>query len=183
MRAYAKRRTQSRMGFDVFQECIKSIPSDVTIAFAGMAEPWLNPECTRMVQWAHKTGHRVLAYTTAVGMSPKDVEALADIPSLYLLLHLPSAEGYERIAVDDSYLSVPDSLLDSGIVDHCHCYGTAVHPLIGSIGHEGAGGSRAMTRIRNVRIEYERPQARAGNVQIGDASARRKRGRRRCVRN
>lgn len=115
IRAYSKRSKTLQMSFDVFKTCIDKIPTIVDIGFAGMSEPWLNPECTKMLLYAHKRGHRVFVNTTLVGMNISDISALETIPFRYFHVHLPSEEGYENIEIDDTYLSVLDNLIRSEI--------------------------------------------------------------------
>lgn len=179
---YAKRSSQLLMTFDIFQRCVERTPTDMTIAFAGLSEPWLNPECTRMVEWAHETGHPVQVFTTLVGMTLDDVERLAAIGSVGVVLHLPSAEGLEHIPVDDSYLSLLDAMLESGMVDHCHCHGAALHHLIETVAGKGLWGPQIRSRRGNVLVEHAPPQTRAGNVQIPGLTPKRKNGRLRCLR-
>ena len=53
--AYKERSSTLSMSLETFAACIDKIPAGVGIIFAGMCEPWLNPACTKMVQFAH--GH------------------------------------------------------------------------------------------------------------------------------
>jgi len=135
-----------------------------------MGEPFLNPECTRMIRYAHQNGHREKVFTTAVGMSRDDVAALVDIPFIEFALHLPSAEGYERITIDETYLSVLRYLLDSGIVTSLRCHGETVNPLVQYIVNEPVGRRRLNTRAGNIRLDTT-------------GEPRRKRGRLLCTRN
>ena len=40
------------MSFETFKTCIDKVPTDVKITFAGMSEPWLNQEFTKMFSYA-----------------------------------------------------------------------------------------------------------------------------------
>jgi len=73
------------------------IPQEVRITMSGFTEPWLNRECTKMVEYAHYKGHPLSAFTTGVGMTLDDVERLKDMPWALgpnggFTLHLPDAE-------------------------------------------------------------------------------------------
>lgn len=94
-----------RMSLDVFKACLKTVPPEVEILFAGMAEPWLNRETTAMLLHAHAMGHRVGVYTTTVGLPPGDVEKIRHIPFLHFCLHLPDADGQMSLSVTDRYLA------------------------------------------------------------------------------
>jgi hypothetical protein len=115
-------------------------------------------------------------------MTIADVQKLVAVAPESVVLHLPSAEGNEHIPVDDAYLSILDSLLSSGLVHHCHCHGTAVHPLIGTVVEQGLLGPRVRTKTGKVKVECYAPDTRAGSVQIPGAAVERKKGRLRCLR-
>ena len=66
IKAYAKRSKNYKMTLDTFKQCLDKIPPHIHIHFSGMAEKWLNPECTRMLLHAHKKGYEIAVYTTAV---------------------------------------------------------------------------------------------------------------------
>ena len=59
------------------------------IDFSGMAEPWLNKDCTKMVLYAHEKGFPIAIYTTLVGMTDEDFDAIKDIPVEEFVLHIP----------------------------------------------------------------------------------------------
>ena len=40
------------MSFDTFKTCLDKLPKNVETDFSGYAEPWLNPECTKMILFA-----------------------------------------------------------------------------------------------------------------------------------
>ena len=131
--AYRSRSSDLLMRFETFRECIDKIPADLGICFAGMGEPWLNPDCTRMVRYAHSAGHRVHIFTTGVGLYSRDIDALKEIPFEQFVVHLPTAEGWESISVDQTYLSTLRCLRQSGCVTRWHCHSSTVNPLIGSV--------------------------------------------------
>ena len=87
--AYAKVSSVTMMSFEVFKACLGKVPKDVLIVFAGMCEPWLNPECTDMVVYAHKHGYKVLVHTTLVNMRPNDVDVLSNCSFRLFDVHLP----------------------------------------------------------------------------------------------
>jgi hypothetical protein len=170
LKAYTKRSREFMMDFGVFQECLKKIPAKVNIHFSGMCEPWLNPECTKMVQYSHETGHRLSILTTAVGMSPSDVLALKSIPFTAFAMHLPSSEAYEKITVNDKYLSTLRCLKDTGIVTSWHCSSTTINTLV--------------QPIVGQKVHYGSLNTRAGNLNVENTRMRkRKKGRIRCKRN
>jgi hypothetical protein len=159
-----------RMGFDVYTRCIDKVPVSVDIHFTGMCEPWLNPDCTQMLLYAHNKGHRIAASSTLVGMNIEDIDALAEVPFKIFWLHLPSADGLEAIHVDADYLKRLERILASPIAIRCHFHGRSLHPALKSLSDH---------------VHRQRISNRSGNVQTGDGrhAVRRNPGRITCARN
>jgi hypothetical protein len=83
-----------------FARVLAKLPPYVRVDFSGMAEPWANPDCTRMLALALGAGFHVSVYTTLYGMTdPDEVIALltghADQVEA-LVLHLPDRNGNMR---------------------------------------------------------------------------------------
>ena len=104
--AYCKRSSVYILPLEHFITCLNKVPREVAVDFAGMSEPWRNPNCTRMVQYAVERGHRVRIHTTLTGMRKEDVELLSALPLDAFRVHLPSSNNLEKINVDAKYLEV-----------------------------------------------------------------------------
>lgn len=103
-----------------FKKAIDKTPADTVIIFSGFSEPYLNTECTRMVLYAHETGHPVSIFTTGTGMALDDVAAIKHVPFSSFphggfVLHLADNEGYARINVDAAYLELVEAIQGAGI--------------------------------------------------------------------
>jgi len=103
------------MSFSTFKTCIDKLPSDVLIRFSGFSEPWLNPECTRMLLYAFEKGHSIKVFSTLVGMTVKDVELFKHVPFTHFRIHLPDSQLYAKIAINKNYLQVLDKIISSDI--------------------------------------------------------------------
>jgi iron-sulfur cluster protein len=103
------------MSFDTFTKSLQTVPGSVDIHFLGMAEPWLNPECTRMVLHAHEKGHRLSVSTTLAGMRSADIDAVGHIPFDAFILHVPSNDDRMNIKVDAHYIDLLNHLRGSRI--------------------------------------------------------------------
>lgn len=83
---------------DGFKTLIAKVPPEVQITFAGFFEPFLNPDCTDMILYAHSEGHAVSVFTTGVGLSFENIHRIKHIPFSGVqggfVLHLPDEEGY-----------------------------------------------------------------------------------------
>lgn len=149
---YSKRSNEFQMSFETFKICIDKVPTNVTIIFSGMSEPWLNPNCTKMVMYAHQKGHRIYIYTSLVGIKVSDIQKLKTISFDYnygFMVHLPSVEKIEDIKITKEYLKVLNSLIHSGIKAEYHYHGSQPNPKI---------------NLSGANVIYTPLQNRAGNL-------------------
>ncbi len=106
-RYYAEdKNRQTVLSFEKFKKYLDKIPKDVNIIFSGMCEPWLNEECTDMVEYASKGGWEVDLYTTLVGMKAEDYERVKELKIHYLVLHVADKDGNATIPVTEEYLAL-----------------------------------------------------------------------------
>lgn len=99
---------QRIMTVEDFGRMIESVPREVRITFSGFIEPWMNKNCTDMVLLAHERGHPVSVFTTGIGMSVEDIEAIAHIPFAGapnggFTLHLPDSELLAKHPITPGY--------------------------------------------------------------------------------
>ena len=127
---YVKRSRQTTMQFSDFVECLSTVPKNVEIVFAGMAEPWLNASCTNMVLHAFEQGYKVGVYTTGAGMKPSDVEYIKGLPFSFFTLHLPDSHGRMKMTITDQHLNVIRELVK--MTHNCMVIGE-LHPEIEAI--------------------------------------------------
>jgi|TARA_R110000824_G_scaffold199588_2_gene383545 hypothetical protein len=85
------------LSLDNFTHICDKLPQEVRVTFSGFTEPWLNKDCSKMVEYAHQKGHPVSAFSTGVGMTLEDVEIIKDIPWTEgpnggFCLHIPDQE-------------------------------------------------------------------------------------------
>lgn len=90
------------LSLDDYVRVIDKIPRHLRVDFSGMAEPWANPHCTRMLRYAFEAGFTVGIYTTLYGMTGRDAEEVIELLEKHaaqldvLCLHLPDADGNMR---------------------------------------------------------------------------------------
>lgn len=106
IKRYASFDYSSKMSLEDYRTCLAKVPKFVSICFAGMAEPFLNPACAEMILDAHIAGHEVSVFTTAYGLKWTDIATieLMHIPFRHFCIHLPDADGLMRLTVTDEYL-------------------------------------------------------------------------------
>lgn len=101
------------MTIEDFQRVLEHTPDNCTIDFAGMSEPFLNPDCFRMIEMACEAKRKVLLFSTFVGASDQDIEAVVNLPIQAVTLHCADKKGYANIPTDEKYYNRMKYLLDA----------------------------------------------------------------------
>ncbi len=151
-------RPEHLMTLDTFAGCLERLPAYVEIDFSGFAEPWLNPDCTKMLTHALERDHRVRVHTTLQGVDISDAAVLAAVPPDkigWFSLHLPSRDaGLERFRIDGEYLEVLHLILDARrdvkLVYHGSGVEARVENQLARLGIELTQPRRTHTRAGNV---------------------------------
>jgi len=163
VKSYLNRSNIVEMHFDLFKKCIDKLPKDVAfINFSGFSEAWLNPECTRMIQYAHKKGFRINVFTTAIGLKLKEIDNIKKIPFNKFDLHLPDNKGLTKIKVDNQYLNVIHKIIKSNIKNIVYTFkkdhpSINIHPEI-----------KSLLDKYNIKYFESGLTTRAGNIKIRD---------------
>jgi sulfatase maturation enzyme AslB (radical SAM superfamily) len=85
-----------------FKIALSKVPKSVAIHFSGFAEPFLNPQCIDMIEYAHREGYRIFLFSTLVGLKSKDLPRLQRCKPK-LTLHLPDKLGNAKIPITQEY--------------------------------------------------------------------------------
>jgi len=105
-------RGEKLLSLENFKKIIKKIPTNIRIDFCGFGEPFINKNCVEMIIEADKT-HEVAVYTTAVGITPEDIQKIKHIKFETFMLHLPD-DKYFILKKTEAYKKIV-LLLDSEI--------------------------------------------------------------------
>jgi sulfatase maturation enzyme AslB (radical SAM superfamily) len=90
------------MSLETFKTAVDKLPWDTRIDFSGMAEAWVNPECTKMLEYALERGHDVAVYTTLYNWDKNTVDEVSDLLIQYkdqievFSIHFPDEYGNMR---------------------------------------------------------------------------------------
>ncbi len=138
-----------------FASALANCPHDLTVSFAGFAEPYFNRDCSTMIQWAARGGRRIMVYTTGIGMSDFDVDVLIRLQP-FLMLHLPDGDGDMQAKVTPDYVQRMNKLARGVKGSQYVCYGSMHPALVGfDAEHKNyrlnsrAGNVTHLTQIRN----------------------------------
>jgi sulfatase maturation enzyme AslB (radical SAM superfamily) len=67
------------LSLDDFKTIIDKLPPDTRLDFSGQAEPWVNPACTDMVEYALERGFRLAIFTTLYNWSEETVHRMGEL--------------------------------------------------------------------------------------------------------
>lgn len=95
---------KSSMTLSDFKKALYNIPKDVSIDFAGMAEPFLNPDAFAMVEYAVEKGYDVHIFTTLRGLSKEQIIKLSEMSIGSFVVHLADEDNLMHLEVDDDYI-------------------------------------------------------------------------------
>jgi hypothetical protein len=155
--AYTKKSNIYKMNFETFKRCLDKIPLNVHIDFSGMAEPWLNPKCTKMLIYAHERGYNIAVYTTTVGMIASDVKDFESIPFRHFNVHLADKERYSTIDITDNYLETIDAILKSKIQNREYMTMGTLHPRVRQLIKKHIPRTKMLSRAGNLKGKIHPP--------------------------
>lgn len=113
-RYYADNKNRKhRMSLEDFQVFLEHTPENCDFMFAGMSEPYLNPDCTEMLKMACDSGKNVSLYTTLEGAAAKDIDAILQLPFQFVGLHVADEKENASITVTEEYYQNVERLLNA----------------------------------------------------------------------
>lgn len=152
--AYSKRSQEFLMSFETFKTCVDKIPTSEDLWFCGMCEPFSNPDCVKMILYARERGHRISVSTTLAGLNLADIDLLESISLGGFGVHLPSAEGLEKINIDEKYLETLERISKSKLPVYFFVHTENVDPRV-----------LPLLKERNRTVQKRKLITRAGNVE------------------
>jgi len=170
-REYVKKSKETVMSFETFEKCLNNVPENVAVHFTVYCEPFLNPECSRMIEHALDKGHGVLVNSTLKGIWKSDIDTLKRLifedkkwggP---LTVHLPCIE-YKSNIVDKYYFDNLEYAIKNLPGIRFHAHGTPIEKIEKFI---KSVDEQCWIKRRGI-------HSRAGNVEFKDISKLRKRG-------
>lgn len=101
------------MTLEDFRVFLRHTPDNCDFMFAGMSEPYLNPDCTEMLKLACGTGRNVSLYTTLEGATEKDVDEILKLPFQFVGLHVADEKNYAKITVSEEYYRNVEKMINA----------------------------------------------------------------------
>jgi sulfatase maturation enzyme AslB (radical SAM superfamily) len=90
------------LAFEDFKRALSTVPKTVEIHFSGFSEPFLNPNCLEMIEYARLEGYKIVVNSTLVGLKTEDVGRLERCKPK-LTIHLPDNLGNAKIPITETY--------------------------------------------------------------------------------
>lgn len=163
---YAKDRDRKRvMSLEDFRVFLKNTPDGCDFMFAGMSEPYLNPQCTEMLKAACGAGKQVSLYTTLEGATERDVEEILSLPFQFVGLHVADEKKYAQITVTDAYYRNVERLINATK--------PGGEPFVNDISAQAAPLPEIMEMCRGKYEVLISLQDRAGNLEGDELAGRR----------
>lgn len=104
------------LSLEDLKRCLARVPTSVDIGFAGYSEPWLNRDCTEMVEHAFAKGHDIRIFTTLVGMNGQDLQRLQALRLGVFVVHVfDDGTHMNSRLVGDKYLGLVRQLVHADI--------------------------------------------------------------------
>ena len=108
---YLKRSKITQMSFETFKKCIDKIPRKVKIIFSGFSEPFLNPDCSKMIKYGDSQNFKIKIFTTTVGITKADIDILKKINIRRFVIHLPDDKQFTGIEPNENYFKIMDEII------------------------------------------------------------------------
>ena len=160
------------MSFETFKTCIDKISPSIPILFGGYSEPFLAPECTKMIVYAYDAGHPIQVYSTLVGLKLEDIDKFKHIKFKGFQVHLPDADMFAKIAINKNYLEVLKKLLTSNIKNLTGMTMGSVNSKIKEVLETEMGHTEMISRAGNVESVKNNFERKLGPLVCNRASAR-----------
>jgi len=89
-----------------FKIMLSTIPDTMLLDFSGFSEPFINPNCLDLMEYASNKGHPLLFGTTLVGLKLSDFHRFEKLNIVRLLLHLPDSYENAHIPISEEYKEI-----------------------------------------------------------------------------
>lgn len=144
------KKRKSVLSFEDFLVSLNDINPGGFISFAGMSEPFLNPNCGKMIRVAYDKGYKVVIYSTFELMDEKSWELINNIEFASVVIHVADSENNAKFILSDDYPEILRKVLDrfpnALISYHGNC-----HPVIKEVvGHRSNGNETFIDRAGNL---------------------------------
>lgn len=151
------RNRKKQMSIEDFKIFLRNTPDNCDFMFAGMAEPYLNPDCTEMLRLACEAGRNVSLYTTLEGATEEDIDAMLSLPLQFVELHVADEHKYAHITETEQYYKNIERLLNAKKMNG--------EPFVNDVGAQAVPTPKILELCRGKYEVLTSVQDRAGNLE------------------
>lgn len=98
------KKTETFLSLEKYKYYLSKIPEDIAISFAGMTDPFFNPEAFEMMEYAAQKGHKLMLFSSLRGLNLEQIKRLNKIDFDMICIHTPDRDGCMKYKADDEYL-------------------------------------------------------------------------------
>ncbi|WP_026888266.1 radical SAM/SPASM domain-containing protein [Clostridium beijerinckii] len=154
----------TRLSYENFKKCLEKVEKGATVTFSGMAEPFHNKECAKMIKHAYREGYKVVLFTTLVDMTMEDYEMIKDIKFDNFILHIPDEEGNSKFVITSEYLELLKKVVNSIEIGYYSCHGTVHHAVSDLIKKDKCDKFQPIDRAGNIKSEECKSYSSKGKI-------------------
>lgn len=139
-----------------FEICIKHLHHPARIHFSGMCEPFLNSNCSKMIELCYNYNYKVGIYSTLIGASIDDVQVFKNRFVEPFMIHIPNK----------NYMNIKDEDIDNWCIIFNEL--VKVNSTFGIVSLDGNIDKRIMNVINKTEKSITIPHIynRAGNLNV-----------------
>lgn len=152
---YAKLKNSNirQLSYDNFKKVLVQVRKGAAVSFAGMSEPFANPDCAEMIKYAYEQGHKITLFTTLKGMTKKDLEIIKDVEFTTVTIHIPDEQENSIFPVTEEYRELFSIFSQNIKIDAYSCHGEVAKCIRDLIDENIYINSHIMNRAGNLSIE------------------------------
>lgn len=152
---YARLKNSSirQLSYDNFKKVLGQVRESAAVSFAGMSEPFANPDCARMIKYAYEQGYKITLFTTLKGVTKKDLETIENVEFTTVTIHIPDKQENSFFPVTKEYREILAGFSQRIKIDAYSCHGEIADSIRDLVDEDIYINSHIMNRAGNLSIE------------------------------
>jgi hypothetical protein len=151
------------------------------VSFAGMAEPFLNSDCAKMIRFAYEKGYKILLYSTFEFMMEKDWHLIKDIDFFSIVIHVADIQNNAKFILNFDYAKKIEKVIKRFPDSMISCHGE-YHPTIKAVVGNRVNTSEILVNragnlnakiieMENLNLKFYTPLRLSGRIMCGQSNA------------
>lgn len=153
-----------KLSYEDFQKIMEQVAEGAAVSFAGMSEPFANPDCAKMIKYAYEKGFKVTLFSTLKGMREEDIDMIRGVRFTTVTIHIPDKQENSYFPVTDHYLKILKLFSVNQKIDAYSCHGEVSERVKELIDDKIYINSHIMNRAGNLEIEGMKEYRNSGKL-------------------